>query len=380
MPSTSTALAEQPETTPRSPAANSGSTHQSEGTQAAPREDDATPASQTPAAQRPDNPQPSPKNSQPLPYITLTGLVDLLGSTRSTIRHFADRLGFRFTVRHVGPRHKRTACLTAEQAATIATEVERDAADCCSSSSSSSSSSSAPPHDEATPDQQRRTTNPEPRTSASAEGLFYLLQLEPEHDPGRFKLGFSSDLESRLDDLLTVVPLAKLIATWPARRSWERIAIISTAQHAEPISQEVFRIERLEEAVAAANRFFAVMPRLTQPALALPESSPAYCSTLPRTPERPKERWFPTTDDPPLPQAATSSPPGNPASVSSTSAVPPQAADSPPGASPPVEPSASASTPTRLRRLSAERLILPAAQLTGPSAPGRVAVACESPP
>jgi hypothetical protein len=122
--------------------------------------------------------------------------------------------------------------------------------------------------------------------------------------------------------------LAKLIAIWPCHRSWERIAIISTAQHAEQLSQEVFRCAHIEDAVAAATRFFAVMPKLAE--------APAREIIPPRA----KDRWFPTTAGPNLPQAAISpsrgAPPAKPATsppaqVPNTAPPHPASSGMPPG-------------------------------------------------
>ncbi len=40
-------------------------------------------------------------------------------------------------------------------------------------------------------------------------GFFYLIQLEPEHDSGRFKLGFTMDLDGRLQKHRCSAPFAK---------------------------------------------------------------------------------------------------------------------------------------------------------------------------
>jgi hypothetical protein len=39
--------------------------------------------------------------------------------------------------------------------------------------------------------------------------LFYLLQLEPEHDQGRSKVGFTTELEGRLRKHRCSAPFAK---------------------------------------------------------------------------------------------------------------------------------------------------------------------------
>lgn len=45
------------------------------------------------------------------------------------------------------------------------------------------------------------------------EGLFYLLLLEPEHDPGRFKVGFAVSLPERLRALRCSAPFTKVVKT-----------------------------------------------------------------------------------------------------------------------------------------------------------------------
>ena len=48
-------------------------------------------------------------------------------------------------------------------------------------------------------------------------GVFYLIQLEPEHDPGRFKIGFASNIDERLRSHRTAAPLCQLVKTWPCQ-------------------------------------------------------------------------------------------------------------------------------------------------------------------
>src|SRR5262245_14332535 len=44
-------------------------------------------------------------------------------------------------------------------------------------------------------------------------GFFYLIQLEPDHDPGRFKVGFTTDLDGRLQKHRCSAPFAKYLKT-----------------------------------------------------------------------------------------------------------------------------------------------------------------------
>jgi hypothetical protein len=59
------------------------------------------------------------------------------------------------------------------------------------------------------------------------QGVFYLLQLEPEHDPGRIKAGFAVSLPERLRTLRCSAPFTKVVRTWPCKVLWERTAIES---------------------------------------------------------------------------------------------------------------------------------------------------------
>ena len=95
---------------------------------------------------------------------------------------------------------------------------------------------------------------------APDEGWFYLIQLEPEHDPGRFKVGFTTDLDGRLRHHRCSAPFAVYKKTWPCRRTWERAAIDCLASGVEQLHTEVFRGRSLDEAVRRGDQFFSVMP------------------------------------------------------------------------------------------------------------------------
>jgi hypothetical protein len=96
-------------------------------------------------------------------------------------------------------------------------------------------------------------------------GSFYLIQLEPEHDPGRFKVGFTTDLTGRLRHHRCSAPFARYLKHWPCRRTWERTAIDCTTVQTEQLHTEVFRVASLEDVLARAERFFETMPTLESP-------------------------------------------------------------------------------------------------------------------
>lgn len=56
-------------------------------------------------------------------------------------------------------------------------------------------------------------------------GYFYVLQLNPESNPNRIKLGFTVSLKNRLIPYLTSNPNAKYIEYRECRRHWEKTII-----------------------------------------------------------------------------------------------------------------------------------------------------------
>lgn len=94
---------------------------------------------------------------------------------------------------------------------------------------------------------------------SASGGVFYLIQLEPEYDPSRFKLGFTSDINERLRSHRTAAPYSRVIKTWPCKLLWEKAAIESIARGCEQVHTEVFRGE-IEVILDRCKQFFALMP------------------------------------------------------------------------------------------------------------------------
>ena len=90
-------------------------------------------------------------------------------------------------------------------------------------------------------------------------GVFYLIQLEPCHDPGRFKVGFASNLSERLRDHRCSAPLATVLAKWPCRPLWEKTAIDCVTQSCEQIHTEVFRTDDISAVQQRCEQFFSLM-------------------------------------------------------------------------------------------------------------------------
>ncbi len=98
-------------------------------------------------------------------------------------------------------------------------------------------------------------------TAIAEQGVFYLLQLEPDHDPGRFKVGFATSLPERLRTLKCSAPFLKVLATWPCRNLWEKTAIDCVTQGCERLHTEVFRTESTDDVWQRCERFFQMMPK-----------------------------------------------------------------------------------------------------------------------
>ncbi|MHC4528109.1 MAG: hypothetical protein ACYS29_09555, partial [Planctomycetota bacterium] len=95
---------------------------------------------------------------------------------------------------------------------------------------------------------------------SAEQGVFYLVQLEPEHDPDRFKVGFAANMRDRLRALRCSAPFATVVKTWPCRRLWEKTVIDCVTSDCEQLRTEVFRTECLDDVRDKCERFFDLMP------------------------------------------------------------------------------------------------------------------------
>jgi len=87
-----------------------------------------------------------------------------------------------------------------------------------------------------------------------------VVQLEPTHDRGRFKVGFTTDIDGRLRHHRCSAPFAQCVRTWPCRRTWERAAIDCVTIGAEQLHTEVFRVDSIHVVIERTDEFFGVMP------------------------------------------------------------------------------------------------------------------------
>ena len=106
-------------------------------------------------------------------------------------------------------------------------------------------------------------SNSDENTNLTSSGVFYIIQLEPDHDPGRFKLGFATNIEERLRSHKTSAPLSRVVKTWPCMLLWEKTVIDCVSQDCERIYTEVFRTESIDEIQARCEEFLSLMPKIT---------------------------------------------------------------------------------------------------------------------
>jgi len=97
----------------------------------------------------------------------------------------------------------------------------------------------------------------------NGDGFFYIIQIVPDLDPLRVKLGFSSNVEGRLQAHRTAAPTAKLAKSWPCRRSWEIAAMASiTKDGCELIANEVYICKDVDKLTSNGDKFFEIMPEV----------------------------------------------------------------------------------------------------------------------
>ena len=111
-------------------------------------------------------------------------------------------------------------------------------------------------------DSTETVTNGERPSMVLDHGVFYLVQLEPEHDPLRFKVGFASNMSDRLRSLRCSAPFALILDTWPCHRLWEKTAIDCITHGCEKLHTEVFRTDDISRVKDKCHQFFHLMPNL----------------------------------------------------------------------------------------------------------------------
>jgi len=166
-------------------------------------------------------------------YITLAQLATELGMDRSNLGKYIRANGFSFTkIRTKESNNQLTLALTEGDAESI---------------------------------RQLRTSlgfHSNPKPIENGDGYFYVIQVVPDLDTNRVKLGFASNVNARLATYKTSSPSATLLKSWPCRVSWERAAMDSiTRAGCSQIGIEVFTCDDLDRLVRNGDSFFKIMPK-----------------------------------------------------------------------------------------------------------------------
>jgi len=92
-------------------------------------------------------------------------------------------------------------------------------------------------------------------------GVFYIIQIIPELDPNRLKLGFAANVQERLAQHRTSAPTARILRSWPSRRTWEPTLIDCVGSRGcELILNEVYECADLAALLDYAEALFKMLP------------------------------------------------------------------------------------------------------------------------
>lgn len=165
-------------------------------------------------------------------YVSIKDLANRLGMDRSHARRYVMKLGYSFHKRRTpGSGSQLTLCVTSAEADEIASQR----ADKGFTSSTV--------------------------VAISDVGVFYVIQLVPDLDPKRLKLGFAESLEQRLSQHRTAAPTARALRACPCKRPWEMTAIDAlTREGCRLILNEVFECDDPDALVKRGDAFFSMLP------------------------------------------------------------------------------------------------------------------------
>jgi hypothetical protein len=169
-------------------------------------------------------------------FVSLKQLAEAIGLDRSNTRKYVLKLGIKPHKRRTpDSRNQLTLAVTKDEAERIITERETQGF-----------TSSA-------------------KIVESDIGVFYVIQLVPDLDPRRVKLGFALNLNERLAQHKTAAPTATVMKSWPCRRAWELTAMdCLSSENCRLILNEVFECDDLDALLRHGNDFFALLPNPTR--------------------------------------------------------------------------------------------------------------------
>ena len=178
-------------------------------------------------------------------FVSIKELSERLGMDRSHARRYVLKSGFHpYKRRTRDSQNQLTLCLTEEEAQAILAKRGTEGF--------------------------RGTTVP----VVSDVGVFYVIQLVPELDPCRIKLGFAIDLLDRLSQHRTAAPTAVVMKSWPCKRTWEQTVMdCLTSVGCRLLLNEVFECDDPSSLVQRGESLFSILPD--------PKAKPELAETSP---------------------------------------------------------------------------------------------------
>lgn len=165
-------------------------------------------------------------------YVSIKDLATRLEMDRSHARRYVMKLGYSF--------HRRRTPDSGSQLTLCVTSAEAD---------------------EITSQRQDKGFLASTVVAVSDVGVFYVIQLVPDLDPKRLKLGFAESLKQRLSQHRTAAPTARVLRAWPCKRPWELTAIDAlTREGCRLILNEVFECDDPDTLIKRGDTFFNMLP------------------------------------------------------------------------------------------------------------------------
>lgn len=105
-----------------------------------------------------------------------------------------------------------------------------------------------------------RLRNGAASAAGPSTGEFYVIQLVPDLDPRRIKVGFSPDAAGHVEYLRAGAPTAVLLKAWPCRPCWAAAAFDCLSGNCRSVRDGVFDCDDLAECVGRGDALFALLP------------------------------------------------------------------------------------------------------------------------
>lgn len=90
------------------------------------------------------------------------------------------------------------------------------------------------------------------------EGLFYVALVAPEFSSTRVKLGFTTDIDTRMNKHRVVSPNIRILKSWKVKRKWERVGIDYLSKYCTPVGSEVYECHNIPGLLKSGDKLFGL--------------------------------------------------------------------------------------------------------------------------